>query len=120
MFFANDPDVRSWLDVPEDSDFPIQNIPFGIYRNKEGDATPACRIGDHVIDLSHGVQGVYFTVTHGGEGGHRHVEGVHERPALQPDKPQAAQYQNGQQAGAQLQDFAKSQHTNREGDTPVG
>ena len=52
MKFADDPDLRSWLEIPGDSDFPIQNIPFGIYRNREGDATPASRIGDYIIDLS--------------------------------------------------------------------
>ena len=28
---ANNPDRKTWLDVSEDSDFPIQNIPFGVF-----------------------------------------------------------------------------------------
>ena len=28
---ANNPALRSWIDVKPDSDFSIQNIPFGIY-----------------------------------------------------------------------------------------
>lgn len=28
---ANDPHRKSWLDVPQNSDFPIQNIPFGVF-----------------------------------------------------------------------------------------
>ena len=30
MIKANDPSLKSWIEVPENSDFPIQNIPFGI------------------------------------------------------------------------------------------
>jgi len=29
---ANDPSLKSWLEVPEKSDFPLQNIPFGIFK----------------------------------------------------------------------------------------
>lgn len=31
---ANDPSLKSWIEVPEGSDFPIQNIPFGIFSVK--------------------------------------------------------------------------------------
>ena len=49
---ANDPELRSWVDVPAGSDFPIQNLPFGCgYRNDEP-ATAWSRIGDHAIDLN--------------------------------------------------------------------
>lgn len=50
--FANDPGLKTWLEVPAGSDFPVQNIPFGVYRNREGDPRPATRIGDTLIDLS--------------------------------------------------------------------
>ena len=49
---ANNPKLKSWLEVPAGSDFPIQNIPFGIFRTEKLDARPGTRIGDHVIDLS--------------------------------------------------------------------
>lgn len=49
---ANDPSVKSWLEIPQDSDFPIQNIPFGIFKYENENPRPATRIGDHVIDLS--------------------------------------------------------------------
>ena len=29
---ANDPTLKSWVNVPQGSDFPIQNLPFGIIR----------------------------------------------------------------------------------------
>jgi len=52
MIKANDPTLVSWIPVNKDSDFPIQNIPFGIYRIKKGQPRPATRIGNTVIDLS--------------------------------------------------------------------
>ncbi len=42
--------MTSWIDIPQDSDFTIHNIPFGIATH--ADRTFVCsRIGDHVIDL---------------------------------------------------------------------
>ena len=51
MINANNPNLKSWIDVPKLSDFPIQNIPFGIalISNKKVAVT---RIGDTVINLS--------------------------------------------------------------------
>lgn len=52
MVKANDPAIRTWAEVPENSDFPVQNIPFGIVRPGGGEPRPATRIGDTVVDLS--------------------------------------------------------------------
>lgn len=49
---ANDPSNSSWLSVPSDSDFSVQNIPFGVYRTSDKSARCATRIGDTVVDLS--------------------------------------------------------------------
>lgn len=49
---ANDPALRSWIPVPEGSDFPIQNIPFGIGSWNGEAPVPVTRIGDTVVDLS--------------------------------------------------------------------
>mgnify|MGYP001069228532 CR=1 FL=1 len=51
-FNANDPANRSWLNPSEDSDFSIQNIPFGIIKKSQGDTVVASRIGEYAIDLS--------------------------------------------------------------------
>ncbi|NER11091.1 fumarylacetoacetate hydrolase [Muriicola jejuensis] len=48
---ANDPSLTSWLPVPENSDFPIQNIPFGVFLTRDDIITIGTRIGDHAIDL---------------------------------------------------------------------
>ena len=48
---ANDPNLRSWVAVPESSDFPIQNLPFGIFKTAGLTPRVGVRIGDHVLDL---------------------------------------------------------------------
>ncbi len=58
---ANDPQLDSWIEVPDGSDFPIQNIPFGIIAYNDM-ARPATRIGDHVVDLSVLADFGYFDV----------------------------------------------------------
>lgn len=52
MTEANNPQLKSWIEVNKDSDFPIQNIPFGVFRSADGKARPATRIGDYAIDLA--------------------------------------------------------------------
>lgn len=49
---ANDPTLRSWVQVDKDSDFPIQNLPLGIYKDSKGSYRVCSAIGDFVIDLS--------------------------------------------------------------------
>ena len=48
---ANDPTRTSWIKVPENSDFPIQNIPFGVFLTRDDIITIGTRIGDYAIDL---------------------------------------------------------------------
>ena len=48
---ANDPSLRSWVHVAEDSDFPIQNLPFGIFRTESQFPHVCCAIGDQLVDL---------------------------------------------------------------------
>jgi fumarylacetoacetase len=57
---ANNTNRKSWLDVPDNSDFPIQNIPFGIFLTKENIVTVGTRIGDFAIDLGALQQLDYF------------------------------------------------------------
>lgn len=52
MIKANNSELRSWLDVNDNSDFPVQNIPFGIMKPRNDNPRPATRIGNTVIDLS--------------------------------------------------------------------
>lgn len=48
---ANNPLLKSWVEVPEGSDFPIQNLPFGIFKTNSLSKRVGVRIGDHVLDL---------------------------------------------------------------------
>ena len=48
---ANNPNRTSWLYVNNHSDFPIQNIPFGVFLTREDVITIGTRIGDTAIDL---------------------------------------------------------------------
>ncbi|MEZ4757995.1 MAG: fumarylacetoacetase [Flavobacteriales bacterium] len=49
---ANDPALRSWIPVPEGSDFPIQNLPLGVASWNGEPPVPVTRVGDTVVDLS--------------------------------------------------------------------
>lgn len=51
MIQANDPTLTSWVDVEKDSDFPIQNIPFGIFKTTDLSPAAGIAIGDFVLDL---------------------------------------------------------------------
>ncbi|WP_372769819.1 fumarylacetoacetase [Lutibacter sp.] len=57
---ANNPNNKSWLNVAEDSDFPIQNIPFGVFITKDDIITIGTRIGEYAIDLGAFHQLGYF------------------------------------------------------------
>jgi fumarylacetoacetase len=48
---ANNPALKSWVNVPAGSDFPIQNLPFGVFKTSSLGARVGVRIGDHVLDL---------------------------------------------------------------------
>lgn len=42
---------KSWIPVAEESNFPIQNIPFGIFSTPNKTARPGVAIGDQILDL---------------------------------------------------------------------
>lgn len=60
MLTANDPSRKTWLEVPANSDFPIQNIPFGVFIPEDDFTTIGTRIGDTAIDLAAMHQLGYF------------------------------------------------------------
>ena len=52
MPHPNDPTLRSFIDVDPTSDFPIQNLPYGVFSAKDGLAPRVgVAIGDYVLDL---------------------------------------------------------------------
>ncbi|MBQ0734091.1 fumarylacetoacetase [Aquimarina celericrescens] len=48
---ANYPDRKTWIKTPHNTDFPIQNIPFGVFLTRDDIITIGTRIGDTAIDL---------------------------------------------------------------------
>ncbi len=48
---ANTPGLTSWVEVPKNSDFPIQNLPFGIFRTEYLPPGAGVAIGNYVLDL---------------------------------------------------------------------
>ncbi|TXB62488.1 fumarylacetoacetase [Phaeodactylibacter luteus] len=51
MIKANNPALKSWVHVPEHSDFPIQNLPFGVFRTPGLQPRLCTAIGEHIADL---------------------------------------------------------------------
>ena len=49
---ANDSSLKSWLEISRESDFPIQNLPFGIYSTKNKTKRVGIAIGEYILDLS--------------------------------------------------------------------
>ena len=52
MIKANDPSITSWIEVDKNSDFPIQNLPFGIFKTQSSSPRVGIAIGDLVLDLA--------------------------------------------------------------------
>ena len=52
---THDPALRSWIESAHDpaTDFPIQNLPFGVYRRRGGKERPrvGVAIGDRILDV---------------------------------------------------------------------
>lgn len=51
MSTANNPKLTSWVAVSRNSDFPVQNLPFGIFEHN-GQRRAGTAIGEYVLDLA--------------------------------------------------------------------
>lgn len=49
---ANNPSLTSWIEVDNNSDFPIQNLPFGLYSDATTKHRACSAIGHYIIDLA--------------------------------------------------------------------
>jgi fumarylacetoacetase len=60
---THDPARRSWVPAANqpESDFPIQNLPFGVFRVSSGEPRGGVAIGDRVFDLRAGLEAGLFT-----------------------------------------------------------
>lgn len=57
---TNDPSLKSWVEVPAHSDFPIQNLPFGIFSTDGPNGRVGVAIGEYILDLSLLAEGGFF------------------------------------------------------------
>jgi fumarylacetoacetase len=48
---ANDPTLTSWVASAQGSDFPIQNLPLGIFSAHDSERRACVAIGDYILDL---------------------------------------------------------------------
>jgi fumarylacetoacetase len=44
--------ATSWVEVPPDSHFPVQNLPYGVFAPLGGTPRVGVAIGDHILDLA--------------------------------------------------------------------
>lgn len=51
MYNPNDPRLKSWVRIPTGSDFPIQNLPFGLFRTTNKKPHAGVAIGEYILDL---------------------------------------------------------------------
>ena len=51
MIEANHPDLKSWVNYTNETEFPIQNLPFGIFKTNNLKERVGIRIGDFALDL---------------------------------------------------------------------
>jgi fumarylacetoacetase len=49
---TTDPGLRSWLAVPAESHFPIQNLPYGVFVHPDGSQRAGVAIGEEILDLT--------------------------------------------------------------------
>ncbi|MCC7345927.1 MAG: fumarylacetoacetase [Variibacter sp.] len=59
---THDPKRQSWVESANDgaTDFPIQNLPYGVFKTKGGPARGGVAIGDRILDLSACLQAGLF------------------------------------------------------------
>src|SRR5436853_1966135 len=44
--------LKSFIDLPRDSHFPLENLPFGVFKPREGLARIGVALGEDVVDLA--------------------------------------------------------------------
>src|SRR5689334_22348946 len=44
--------LKSFIDISPDSHFPLENLPYGVFKPRNGEARIGVALGDYVVDLS--------------------------------------------------------------------
>ena len=57
---TTDPQLESWVPVADESDFPIQNLPYGVFARDGEVASIGVAIGDRILDLRRAAEAGLF------------------------------------------------------------
>lgn len=49
---THSPELKSFIQIPEDHDFPIQNLPFGVFKTLNQNPRVGVAIGDYILDMA--------------------------------------------------------------------
>ena len=60
MLSANNTERKSWINYDSNCDFPIQNIPFGVFKKSQNNFHIATIIGETVISIKNLEKEGYF------------------------------------------------------------
>ena len=60
MLSANNTERKSWINYDNNCDFPIQNIPFGVFKTNHKDYHIATIIGETIISIKNLEKQGYF------------------------------------------------------------
>jgi fumarylacetoacetase len=44
--------LKSFVEIPRDSNFPLENLPFGVFKPRDGKARIGVALGEYLVDLS--------------------------------------------------------------------
>src|SRR5215472_992383 len=44
--------LKSFIETPRDSHFPLENLPFGVFKPRDGASRIGVALGEYVVDLS--------------------------------------------------------------------
>lgn len=60
---THDPNLKSWVDSAQDSEFPVQNLPFGVFSPSSAEPRIGVAIGDRVLDAREWAQNADLSET---------------------------------------------------------
>ena len=61
-YSPNHPDLTTWLSIDASTDFPVQNLPFGIFSTEDRSERPGVAIGQYILDLRFLEKPIYSTL----------------------------------------------------------
>ncbi|MBV9618463.1 MAG: fumarylacetoacetase, partial [Verrucomicrobia bacterium] len=44
--------LKSFIDIAPESHFPLENLPFGVFKRRDGKTRIGVALGDYIVDLA--------------------------------------------------------------------